>query len=87
VVTEEEIMPWYRGVDCKNEGCKKRIALKRLSSPEEGALDARGSPGWMGAGVSCPHCGTSDFYKREDFMVFETLVAIPGEKKPETKPN
>lgn len=81
-------MPWYRGVDCKS--CKQKIALKRLSGPEEGPLDSRGSRGWMGAGITCPHCGRDGFYVRADFMVFQTLEPIPGdisEGTPPSKPN
>ena len=45
----------------------------RLSSPDEGPLDPRGSPGWLGAGIDCPTCGHSNFYRRPGSIVFETL--------------
>lgn len=76
-------MPSYRGVQCKN--CKTKIALRRLSSPDEGPLDPRGSPGWLGRVIACRTCGASNFYSRPDFMVFETLepiAGVPEDKKP-----
>ena len=71
-------MPWYRGVECKS--CKAKISLKRLSGPEEGPLDPRGSPGWLGEGIDCPTCGASALYTRPDFLVFESA-------EPELTPN
>jgi hypothetical protein len=79
IETGEGSMPWYRGVECKS--CKAKIALKKLSGPEEGPLDPRGSPGWVGAGIDCPTCKGSGFYGRPDFIVFETFEPIPGEPK------
>ena len=46
-------MPWYRGVECKS--CKGKIAVKELSSLEEGPIDPRGSPGWVGGGTRMPY--------------------------------
>ena len=78
------VMPWYRGVECKT--CKQKLALNRLSGPEEGPLD----PGRVGAEITCPECRAKDFYGREDFMVFKTLDPItvgPSQEPPEGKPN
>ena len=69
-------MPWYRGVDCK--ACKEKIALKRLTGPEEGPLGARG----IGAEFGCPHCGRANFYVNEDFIVFQTFEPLPGDPMP-----
>ena len=69
-------MPWYRGVDYK--ACKEKIALKRLTGPEEGPLGARG----IGAEFGCPHCGRANFYVNEDFIVFQTFEPLPGDPMP-----
>ena len=76
-------MPWYRGVTCKN--CDSKIALKRLSGPEEGPLDSRGSSSWRGAGVQCKKCGVTKFYTAPDFLVFEVLEPLRND--PSRKPN
>jgi hypothetical protein len=81
-------MPWYRGVECKT--CKQKLALKRISGPEEGLLDLGGSPGWVGSEVACPECRAKDFYVRADFIVFKTLDPItvgPSQVTSENKPN
>jgi hypothetical protein len=76
-------MPQYRGVEYKN--CKTKTTLKELSSPDEGPLDPRGSPRWLGGVINCPTCGHSGFCPRPDFMVFETfepILGLPTDKKP-----
>ena len=81
-------MPWYRGVECKT--CKQKLALKKLSGPEEGPLDPRGSPSWVGSEFTCPECRAKDFYGRTDFMVFNTSDPItvgPSQVTAENKPN
>jgi hypothetical protein len=81
-------MPWYRGVECKT--CKQKLALKRASGPEEGPLDPRESPGWVGVEITCPECRANHFYGRADFMVFKTLnpaTVNPSQIISEEKPN
>jgi hypothetical protein len=82
------IMPWYRGVECKT--CKQKLALARLSGPEEGPLEPLGSSHLVGAEITCPECRAKDFYRRTDFMTFKTLDPItvgPSQVTPESKPN
>jgi hypothetical protein len=81
-------MPWYRGVECKT--CKQKLALRRLSGPEEGPLDPRGSPGPVALDLTCPECRAKDFYGSTDFMAFKTLDPItvgPSRIMPKNNPN
>jgi hypothetical protein len=81
-------MPWYRGVKCKT--CKRKLALKTITGPEEGPLDPGGSSEWIGAATKCPHCGQEYVYRRDDLMVFAIPDSAPGgagEPAPPKKPN
>lgn len=69
-------MPWYRGVECKS--CKRNIALKKLSSPAEGAINVAGSSNWLGAEIVCHYCHSSEFYGPNDLKVFDAKESISG---------
>ena len=80
-------MPWYRGVECKT--CKQKLALKRVSGPEEGPLDPSGHRG-EGTEITCPECRANHFYGSADFTVFKTLDPFtvgPSQGTSEKKPN